>query len=285
MRSIVIVTENVAHTAPMSLKALLEELGHSATIVDESNVTATSLDSYDNILAVRTSDNAFDLGNYLRGYISRGKWVGCGSFTGTAGAASESSVTAVIGMGVETIRNQDESLEQVVTTSHPLLGNRAVGSAIQWLAQDDFSNTIPFRNDGVRLTQLAAYPQTSSIHLFTPQDLSIETETPGGCGIYLGCLYTRNGYGVDAPEIMNNLLESKPAIMKGVATGRDGQPVTTTVRAYHRASGALGAQAVSSESDGTFILPVWSQEEHYVVALGQEDENSLIHDFIMPAPI
>ena len=74
-----------------------------------------------------------------------------------------------------------------------------------------------------------------------------------------------------------------PTIISGNVIGYDGLPLSTTLRAYDRTTGALAGEAVS-DTNGDYSIELYSTEPHYVVCLPgvTSETNALINDMVTP---
>lgn len=78
--------------------------------------------------------------------------------------------------------------------------------------------------------------------------------------------------------------EEVPYTLSGVVT-ESSTGVARTVRVYDRATGALLAETISSSEDGSFSIPIYSNDPVYVVALDDDsgdDYNAIIFDRVIP---
>lgn len=296
MSNLALVTADTSHATYTQTKSALEGAGHTVTGFAMSAVTNVNLAGFDAIVCVRCLTNAAGYAAFvplLKGYVDTnhkpvlvGYDSATGSGTGTIGLPVElklaERLSATSG-GPTTIR---------AVSPHPVWAQLLVTipSDVAVLSVGTFTNKVDltgaYAGDAIGLYSES---DSSPVLLLANSGATLLGGTVAGAKLaYAAFLYGPSGYAPNGVALLDAIIDwlvANPAQIIGTVEDDTGAPLSRTVRAYLRNTGAFAGQAISSASDGSFTILVSGADQlHYVIALDElaGEKNAIIKDRVMP---
>lgn len=297
MATIGLVTQSARHEAATATKALLEGLGHTVTIIQQADVTASNLLPFDMVATTRIQN--YETGyasakTHVAAYHATGKPLLLGSsFVATYGGPSSDTFAIGLGLMESSTSLTPSGPTQYAPNPHPIMS--AAGISVP-------NNVSVYASSGYMEVSPAGAATIGSVLTVndsnaanTRTGLAVEkgmTKLGGGGqtpakAAWFGWLYGAVAYGSHAAPIIRetiNWLLSPSAVILGKVETDDGVPLERTVLAYVRATGRLAGSTVS-KPDGTFEMPTpYSTDLHFVVAFDElsGEKNAIIKDRVLP---
>jgi len=152
--SIALVTTDKTHRAATYIKTVLEGKGHTVTLFNTADVTASNLDSYDVIVCPRKAGNPTTDG-YLRDYIDKGIPVWVGALQATAGDYTDTTPVS-LGMAAKTSLQDSRNGSYLLSVDSPITLTFDLPKQINTYSSSTWMESI-YRANGFVGTPIANY--------------------------------------------------------------------------------------------------------------------------------
>ncbi|URA07013.1 structural protein [Xanthomonas phage Elanor] len=294
MATIALVVSNKTSASSTTVNAFFQRLGHTPTLFNMNEVTASNLTAFDLIVgAINFTDAAgyATCKDFLKTYHAAGKPMIFGFQSISTGTLIQDSFPIALGIMNEHTEAANSGPTVYIFAAHPVLA--AAGITVpSSLAVYTSSTYMESATDaGVIVgTPIMAKSNSDTRRVGTLVEKGqtlVGGETSKAKMAWFGWLYGSNAIPAAVDPFMQAVINwalAPGAVVLGSVKDQAGNPLQRTVRAYNRATGQL-VGVTTSRADGSFDLPTpYPDTVHFVVAFDElsGDKNAIVKDRIIP---